>query len=276
MNRTLLSAILFVAAIVGLLVVSRQQGGHHGSSIQDAHAAAIPEGPGPDLSDDSCLADAMGARYEVSQQKAGQAESPNRSMTLWRSGALVAHEDPQQGITELWNQVPNGRLRLVRAFDRHDRSVSYEPVDLNAGKGERDWSVKFQLISDDLLKATTVVEEQGAGCERVQHLKASTGDGTLEVEWMPARRLMTRYLHRSPRGATTWKLVARIDDKDQVHKAVTRRLGYQDTDYADIGDNESDPFLLKMINLGFIEHGSSGMYDTEGHDIGGEHDHHGH
>ncbi|WP_352289120.1 hypothetical protein, partial [Psychrobacter sp. GW64-MNA-CIBAN-0177] len=42
---------------------------------------------------------------------------------------------------------------------------------------------------------------------------------------------------------------------------------FQTTDYADIGDNENDPFLAKMINLGFIEHSATGFYNQQGQAI---------
>ena len=62
-------------------------------------------------------------------------------------------------------------------------------------------------------------------------------------------------------------------DNKIIDAFFNKNLDYQTTDYADIGDSESDPFLRKMINLGFVEHGSSGMYDAQGNDIGGEHHH---
>jgi len=52
------------------------------------------------------------------------------------------------------------------------------------------------------------------------------------------------------------------------HEAFTvLTQNYQDIDFADVGDSESDPFIAKMINQGFIEHGSSGFYSSEGHAI---------
>ena len=48
---------------------------------------------------------------------------------------------------------------------------------------------------------------------------------------------------------------------------------YELTDYADIGDNESDPFLAKMINLGFIQDTHPGFYNSQGQAIGGRHQH---
>ncbi len=45
------------------------------------------------------------------------------------------------------------------------------------------------------------------------------------------------------------------------------------TDCADIGDNESDPFLLKMINQVDIEHGSAGFYDSKRMSLDASHSH---
>ena len=52
-----------------------------------------------------------------------------------------------------------------------------------------------------------------------------------------------------------------------------KRESYQSTDYADIGDDHTDPFLTKMVNQGFIEAGASGYYDQHGQAIGSSHTH---
>ncbi|MFT6897794.1 MAG: hypothetical protein ACJA13_002205 [Paraglaciecola sp.] len=44
-------------------------------------------------------------------------------------------------------------------------------------------------------------------------------------------------------------------------------------DVSDIGDDHSDPFLIKMVTLGFIEHGASGFYDDKGNALEGAHHH---
>lgn len=62
-------------------------------------------------------------------------------------------------------------------------------------------------------------------------------------------------------------------DKAAVMQQFANWDSFQTTDYADIGDNEGDPFLAKMINLGFIEHGASGFYDASGKALGGGHSH---
>ena len=62
-------------------------------------------------------------------------------------------------------------------------------------------------------------------------------------------------------------LTASHHNQQKVQVEFAKWDNYQTTDYADIGDNESDPFLAKMINLGFVEHGASGFYHADGSPI---------
>jgi hypothetical protein len=55
--------------------------------------------------------------------------------------------------------------------------------------------------------------------------------------------------------------------------AFALRDDYRTIDYADIGDSEDDPFVRKMIRMGFVSHGASGFYDEHGHALDGGHNH---
>jgi hypothetical protein len=48
---------------------------------------------------------------------------------------------------------------------------------------------------------------------------------------------------------------------------IQKVLAYDATDFADIGDNESDPFFRKMINLGFITHNEANIIDAHGNNL---------
>ena len=69
-----------------------------------------------------------------------------------------------------------------------------------------------------------------------------------------------------------WKLKT-VDFNKNTKDFFTKRQNYQSTDYADIGDDHTDPFLTKMVTQGFIEAGASGYYDEHGHSIGEGHSH---
>ncbi|GAB1112012.1 MAG: hypothetical protein SwBeaMacB_26570 [Shewanella algae] len=72
------------------------------------------------------------------------------------------------------------------------------------------------------------------------------------------------------------RIVYRLSELTPVSQESFKRLtsGFQDLDFADVGDSESDPFIAKMITQGFIQHGSSGFYSADGQQLdGGHHSH---
>jgi len=215
----------------------------------------------------------LGAKYEVSSNNKLTKTKSTREVSLWRNHKQVAHQHADSQITEIWEQTPNGMLKLTRHFDAHHRGIEYDPYDVNEGKGETDWSSKFQLISQQLKDQMELKKSKGEGCERIEKYKLKLKNAKFELEWLPEQQLVKSYSETSATGKVRWKLEETIGDPARVKQVFAMRSDYKTTDYADIGDNESDPFLLNMMNLGFIEHSSSGFYDAEGHDIGQHHYH---
>jgi hypothetical protein len=91
------------------------------------------------------------------------------------------------------------------------------------------------------------------------------------LKWLPELQLVSFF--SSTRGdiKETWQLTSQQYDQPAIELFFTQLSQYQSTDYADIGDDHTDPFLAKMINLGFVEHGASGFYNTDGQPIEGGH-----
>jgi hypothetical protein len=52
---------------------------------------------------------------------------------------------------------------------------------------------------------------------------------------------------------TEWTLTATHRDATAAQRVFSVRESYKSTDFADIGDNETDPFLRDMIHLGFSD-----------------------
>lgn len=67
-----------------------------------------------------------------------------------------------------------------------------------------------------------------------------------------------------------WKLVDWNDDTAQIALRFEQWDSYDSVDFAGIGDNEPDPFLARMINPGFIEHGDNNFYDSQGRVLSGQ------
>jgi len=212
-------------------------------------------------------ANKLGAIYEIemSPEAGSSATKPIQKLELWRSGKQVAIRYPQKQITELWEQTKNNQLHMVRYFDAHQRGIEYQPIEI---KGKHDWSVKHQLISDAFKGRMTPGEESGKGCDQKQHYSLHKEHENYHLVWLKTLQLPEELSVKSQTTGTHWTLKQLIKDEKTVDKAFDLLAQYQTVDFTDIGDMENDPFLRKMINLGFVEHGHSGFYDAEGNDIG--------
>ncbi len=218
-------------------------------------------------------ADTLGAKYKISSTHSESNKTTIRDLVLWRNGKAVAHQYPDTQITELWELSGNGMLRLVRNFDAYKRGIEYHPGEINNGKGDKDWKLKYQLVSTKLMKKMQLEKSTGKDCRTIEYYSLNESDAQIKLLWLPRLQLLKKLQVTKADEIIQWNLEDIVTDKAAVSQVFTSRSSYQTTDYIDIGDNESDPFLLKMINLGFVEHGSSGFYDAQGHALDGHRQH---
>lgn len=212
--------------------------------------------------------DYLRAEYKITQSVA--AKQP-KQMVLWRAGDQVAHQFTK--ITELWQHVRNEQIRPIRYFEEAKRGIEYQPAEL---KKKQDWASKYQLMSNEFLQQMELVAERGEGCDKVQIRAFKKADYQVQVEWYPALKLVKSARLKNQQNTTQIELVKTETNLQAIKQQFAAWDRYQTTDYADIGDNETDPFLRKMINLGFIEHGATGFYHEDGHALGGGHHNHKH
>ncbi len=215
----------------------------------------------------------VGAKYEITTQTTHPQKSSERVMYLWRNDKEVAHQYPQEEITEIWNLVRDGRIRPIRYFEGEKRGIEYQPEDINKGKGDRNWPGKFQLISEQQKDKMTLVSSEGQGCDRVETYEFKNGKAQIRLSWLPALKLVQAYSVQRQHQLLQWQLTDVFDNQTRIQALFQSYKDYQLTDYADIGDNENDPFLLKLINLGFVSHGASGFYDEHGNPLEDGHPH---
>lgn len=215
----------------------------------------------------------LGARYLMHETSVGQEHNLSNTikLNLWRRDTEVAHQYVDNQVTEIWNLVSDGRVRPVRYFDEYRRGIEYQPSELNSGRGDRDWQSKNVLISKQLFEQLELVGVEGEGCDLIETYSLTNNKGQIDLVWLPAVDLIKRYRQETESHISEWHL-EEIMVPPGVDDVFDERAVYQTTDYADIGDNETDPFLRQMINLGFVSHGASGFYNADGQALG--HGHH--
>lgn len=191
----------------------------------------------------------------------------SKQLTLWRMQNSVALQYPQQAITEVWSRNSNGRSRPVRYFDAYKRGIEYFPSEVKGSALDSTWQTKYQLIDDKFRQSMTLLGETGSGCQLTQQFELKTKGTIYQLSWQPATALVVEYVEQTPATKFTIVLNSAAQDDKEIAAFFAARQDYQTTDYADVGDNESDPFLRKMMNLGFVAHGASGFYTADGQKI---------
>lgn len=229
----------------------------------------------PAYAQQQCVAQGqLKAEYQITVQHNLQNISTSNTETtlvLWRKNNVVAHQYPSTHITEMWQKINDKMIKPIRFFNAHNRAIEYQPGEVVHGKKETDWSYRNQLISDNLLKSMQIVSTHGEACEQVMQLVQKTKKGELLIEWMPHLQLIKSFQYKDKQRQENWQLIELDTQSAKTQAYFDKLYTYQSTDYADIGDDHTDPFLTKMVTLGFVEAGSSGFYNDKGQNIGKHH-----
>ncbi|MEG3766864.1 hypothetical protein [Alteromonas sp. 14N.309.X.WAT.G.H12] len=196
------------------------------------------------------------------------------TLTLWRKPNVVAHQYPDAHITQVWEHV-HQRVKSTRFFDAYSRGIEYQPGDKVDGRVDNDWDYRNQLLTPAFLATLSLQKTTGSGCNQQAVYTNGATENAIQLVWLPQLQLISSLsMDNNDKEKTTWTLVSLEHNQSDITAFFAQRNGYQTTDYADIGDDHTDPFLTNMVNQGFIEAGASGFYDTEGRAIGSHSHHH--
>ncbi|QQX81568.1 hypothetical protein JK628_06815 [Shewanella sp. KX20019] len=190
----------------------------------------------------------LSARYAVSND-----HGVTKEITLLRNHQQVIYQHNPQTF-ELWNT----RGEYVRYFPSERRSVSYRKGDLLSLNMHFDFNQLNHLISpatiadmQQLPSSSSEVAETGTDlCMAEQLYQGTQKNHQLTISWLNQLQLPKSFKLTNNSGSIQYELVEVKPLTENVFNGMT--AGYQDIDFADVGDNESDPFIAKMIHQGFI------------------------
>ena len=216
------------------------------------------------VANNQCSDQAKHLKATYSVTSAGESSDKSTSeLVLWRNNNSVAHQYPAINITQTWTLVRNKFIKPVRYFDAHERAIEYQPGERIHGHTERDFSYRYQLISNDLLEKMTLLSTSENGCYSAQVFTLNTPSATMSLTWLPELLLIKKFEVNKNNVTQQWQL-QNVSFNADTDAFFSIRDTYQSTDYADIGDDHTDPFLTKMVTQGFIEPAASGIYDHHG------------
>mgnify|MGYP003114794390 CR=1 FL=1 len=202
----------------------------------------------------------LSARYLVTKDN-----GVSHEITLLRNDQQVIYQHNPQSF-ELWDR----RGEYVRYFPNERRSVSYRKGDLLSLNMHFNFEQLNQLISPAMLKKLqqrSISNTNQPDTSVTQQYSGEQSGHKLTVSWIDKLDLPHSFVVSNANGSMQYQLLELTPFSKNEFSALIS--GYQDIDFADVGDNESDPFIAKMIHQGFIQHGSSGFYDSQGNKLAG-------
>ncbi|QYJ85206.1 hypothetical protein K0I73_13425 [Shewanella mesophila] len=209
------------------------------------------------------------ASYQITttDNQSHQQQTVGLTLTRLNDNIIYQHNDVS---FEVWNK--NGEY--ARYFPQELRSISYRRGDLLALNINTDLDKQFHLISPQGLSQLTKLSTSAGKCYRQQHYNNDDTRHPITVNWLAEMSLPESFTLDNGRHTVSYQLTGlKPISSDSFKQLLT---GYQDLDFADVGDSESDPFIAKMITQGFIQHGSSGFYSADGQMIDAGHGSHQH
>ena len=220
----------------------------------------------------------VAALYQIeTTQKNGKKEKKSLLFARQRNQIIYT----QNYISEIWELTKNGKMKLFKYFDQFEKGIEYQPNEILAGASD-SWGDKKGLITQSMFGTMDVTETTQNDCkvltsfQRV-NAKANVTE-TAKVLKLTKYNLPEKFKLNTYVREVTWKLMSLETEPTAVNAYFKKYDNFDLVDYADVGDNESDPFLQKMINLGFIAHSETSYYSSEKgvYPVSGDAHEHGH
>lgn len=173
-----------------------------------------------------------------------------RTLVLVRSDDRIEYR-MQGEPAEVWRKTPDGIARL-ELFADDKRSVAWSPGDLRTTGRMPQWP---QLASPIHPELRTRLQRGGdskvLGAAAARYRGESAEGQPIALDWIEAEGLPA-YYRSGPRkakpddaGAYELRLIGL--ERVPAGMAFTDTAGYRETDYADLGDMELDPFAASYL-----------------------------
>ena len=205
---------------------------------------------------DPCQAKPIKANYEVSTFIKDR-KVASYPFTFYRDAAHALYVYPNEGLADLWTLTQNNQLELSRNFSAAKRAIEYTSADLRNVRNRERWDKLFGVID---LQGESPISQQDADCKSIATYK----DAHKSIRYYNRLKLPASMTFIEGNQRQTYTLKSWTYSHEIQHKLNMYRH-YDAMDFADIGDNEADPFVSKMITMGFIEHSEQSHSGNQNH-----------
>lgn len=211
---------------------------------------AFAAGPPPDpIAEDALPPVAAQFRTTVSHDR----KSTTSQWRYWRSADSVQREDLTERTGDLW-QRDGATLFHTLLFHEDRRGIEFEQVDLQMTGTSMSWAQQAWIVSPDLLGRLKVVKSGRQHNVPYRDYAGVIGDVRWRVRMRTDMQLPLRIEQRAAHDILRIELVE-AHALSAAPWQPTAADGYGMVDFADLGDHERDPFVLRVqAHLG-IGHG---------------------
>lgn len=211
------------------------------AQIVDLSSAALP----------SVAAEFTTSR-EIEDPEHEHEEQDEVTWRLWRDANEIIIERPQLGMGESWQKDSQSIIHR-KLYHNDQRAIEFQSDDLRMLAAEPSWQKLALLLDQAVLEKLTASEIDWVDGYPVREYQGKIADS----EWHVVMRMdialpmlierhhqsgweRTELLHAYPRVEAPWQ--------------PTPVGGYNVIDFADLGDKEYDPFVVKMLSQMGHEH----------------------
>ncbi len=201
--------------------------------------------PVPALDVDAALSD-LNARYITERHHSDHDEADVRNEWLfWRSANRVEISVPRQQTGEVW--LKDGKaLFYQKLFHEDHKIVEYQSDDLDALDVNVNWQTNQLMLNPTVLKQLKVEGEHWIDNHPALEL-AGTVDGIrYQVMWLVDLNIPQQLEKRDASGNHEITTLQDVQSGSASLQTAPDSRHYEIIDYADLGDRERDPFVVKV------------------------------
>ena len=163
---------------------------------------------------------------------------------FWRNGQQIVIERPQLGLGELWQR--DGKAVIHRKLYHADqRAIEFLEDDLRMLGAKPSWQKLALLVDQTVLEQLTAGDLEWSDNHPIREYQGKIGDS----QWHIVMRMdlgLPVLIERDYDGVSEHTELLNAYELNKAPWQPTKTDGYDIIDFADLGDKEYDPFVVKV------------------------------
>ena len=186
-------------------------------------------------------------RHHGDDEHDDHADDINNEWLFWRSAQRIEVSIPRQQTGEAW--LKDGHTFFYqKLFHADHKMVEYQREDLSALNVDVDWRTNQLMIDPRVLAQLKVTDERWIDGHPALELEGTIDRIEYEVVWLVDLNIPWQLTKQDDAGNREHTRLQEVHTDAAAALVAPNSSDYEAIDYADLGDRERDPFVLKIQN----------------------------